>query len=68
MKIMIPSIIIDKFFYYTWILPVELYLGQILLVDLQLTIHVPIKLISTLESDLIIKITKVRFQQEPQTG
>ena len=28
--------------------------------DLQLTIHVPIKLTSTLESDLIIKITKVK--------
>ena len=28
--------------------------------DLQLTIHVPIKLTSTLEGDLIIKITKVK--------
>ena len=30
--------------------------------DLQLIIHMPIKLTSTLEGDLIVKITKVRFQ------
>ena len=36
--------------------------------DLQLTIHTPIKLTSTPEGDLIIKITKVRFQYKSQTG
>ena len=30
--------------------------------DLQLTIHTPIKLTGTLEGDVIIKITKARFQ------
>ena len=34
----------------------------------KLAVQTPIKLTDTLESDLIIKITKVRFQWESQTG
>ena len=36
--------------------------GNYNMTDLQLTIHTPIKLTSSLEDDLIIKITKIRFQ------
>ena len=51
----------------TYIAVVKSPYGCILNIDeLQLTIHMPIKLTST--SDLMIKITKVRFQYESQTG
>ena len=50
-------------FYETWLVQASWNIN-----NFQLTIHMLTKLTTTLEGDLIFKITKVRFQLESQTG